>query len=239
MTFREFLISYREEHGLSQRRFAALCGLTNGYISMLEKGVNPSTGKAIVPSITAYQSIARATGVPLGKLLAMSENAPPQPDTAAAVLPLPHDDVARCPRLHATVTGATFDEQNIACDDVLPDNVSCDFSVVCRDNSMASSRLHQGDIVYARTASDATHGELVAARIGNEIVLRQLCNTSRGVLLITADASLPPAPLGDNVTVLGKVVGVTSTALSYAEPQSSRLRVAAPKLPFPPFGEKP
>lgn len=37
MTLGEFIRKYRSEHDLSQRQFALKCGLSNGYISMLEK----------------------------------------------------------------------------------------------------------------------------------------------------------------------------------------------------------
>ena len=50
------------EHELSQRKFAALCGLSYGYISMLEKGVNTSTGDPIVPTLQTMRSLAKAMG---------------------------------------------------------------------------------------------------------------------------------------------------------------------------------
>lgn len=50
--------NYREEHGLSQRQFAQLCGLSNGFISMLEKNLNPKTGQPIVPSLANMQKLA-------------------------------------------------------------------------------------------------------------------------------------------------------------------------------------
>lgn len=42
MTLRDLISAYRKDHGLSQRQFANQCGLSNGYISMLEKGINPT-----------------------------------------------------------------------------------------------------------------------------------------------------------------------------------------------------
>jgi len=43
MTLVEIIIKYRTEHNLSQRAFAERCGVSNGYISMLEMNRNPST----------------------------------------------------------------------------------------------------------------------------------------------------------------------------------------------------
>lgn len=54
----EFIKQYREDHGLSQRQFAAACGLSNGYISMLERGENPATGKPITPGMAQLKKLA-------------------------------------------------------------------------------------------------------------------------------------------------------------------------------------
>ena len=51
MTLKDLVIKYRTENGLSQRQFALQCGLSNGYISMIERGVNPSTGEKITPTL--------------------------------------------------------------------------------------------------------------------------------------------------------------------------------------------
>lgn len=77
MTIGEIVKLYREEHGLSQRQFAERCGdITNGYVSMIEQGKNPSTGKPIVPSIEKVASLARAMGLTLHQLLDMSDDSP-------------------------------------------------------------------------------------------------------------------------------------------------------------------
>ena len=68
MTLREYIIDYRERHGLSQRQFANMCGLSNGYISMIEADVNPHTGKPVVPSIVSMMKIADGMGLSLQTL---------------------------------------------------------------------------------------------------------------------------------------------------------------------------
>ena len=69
MKIGEYIKQYREENKLSQREFAKMCGLSNAYISMLEKGVNPSTGEPAVPSMNAYLQISQAMGVSLQTLM--------------------------------------------------------------------------------------------------------------------------------------------------------------------------
>lgn len=69
MELKTFINSYRAEHNLTMEQFAKSASLSKGYISMLEKGYNPQTGKKIIPSISALNNIAIATGTDLDHLL--------------------------------------------------------------------------------------------------------------------------------------------------------------------------
>lgn len=71
MLLGEIVKSYREEHALSQRDFAARSGLSAGFISMLEKNRNPKTGDPIVPSIITVKKIADAVGSSLEDLMCL------------------------------------------------------------------------------------------------------------------------------------------------------------------------
>ena len=69
MELKTFINSYRTEHNLTMEQFAKSASLSKGYISMLEKGYTPQTGKKIIPSISALNNIAIATGTDLDHLL--------------------------------------------------------------------------------------------------------------------------------------------------------------------------
>lgn len=69
MELKTFINTYRTEHNLTMEQFAKSASLSKGYISMLEKGYNPQTGKKIIPSISALNNIAIATGTDLDHLL--------------------------------------------------------------------------------------------------------------------------------------------------------------------------
>lgn len=73
MTLSEFIKQYRKDHGLSQRQFASVCKVSNGYISMLEKGENPKTGEPITPSPQTIQAISRGMGMTMQQLLSEVE----------------------------------------------------------------------------------------------------------------------------------------------------------------------
>ena len=76
MTLAEIIINYRNEHGLSQRKFGEMCGFSNAYVSMLERQINPGTGKPIAPTVDRYYKIANAMGLSLEELVDMADDMP-------------------------------------------------------------------------------------------------------------------------------------------------------------------
>ena len=69
MKIGEWLKTYRDQHGLSMQALADLCGFSKAYINVLEKGVNPKTGKSISPTMQTFEKIARATKTDVDTLL--------------------------------------------------------------------------------------------------------------------------------------------------------------------------
>lgn len=51
--------------------FGEKCNLSRAYISILEKGINPTTGKPFAPTIETLNKIAEVTGVTIDTLLPM------------------------------------------------------------------------------------------------------------------------------------------------------------------------
>jgi transcriptional regulator with XRE-family HTH domain len=76
MTLKDLIVKYREDHGLSQRQFATACGLSNGYISMLEKGQNPSTKLPVTPTLPKLKQLATGMGMTLTDLLVKVDDMP-------------------------------------------------------------------------------------------------------------------------------------------------------------------
>ena len=76
MTLGELIQEYRKEHGMSQRQFAIACQLSNGYISMLERGENPKTKTPVTPTLPALQKIAQGLGISLTELFVQVDDMP-------------------------------------------------------------------------------------------------------------------------------------------------------------------
>lgn len=76
MKLGDLIREYREGHELSQRQFAEVCKLSNGYVSMLERGVNPNTGKPITPTIPQLKKLADGMGITIAELIDKVDDMP-------------------------------------------------------------------------------------------------------------------------------------------------------------------
>ena len=74
MNIKDYVYNYRKTHGLSMQAFANMCNLSRAYISILEKGINPTTGKPFIPTIDTLKKIAEATSTNLDSLLKMLDD---------------------------------------------------------------------------------------------------------------------------------------------------------------------
>lgn len=76
MRLGELIHEYREAHDLSQRQFADMCKLSNGYVSMLERGVNPNTGNPITPTIPQLKKLADGMGTTIAAIIEKVDDMP-------------------------------------------------------------------------------------------------------------------------------------------------------------------
>ncbi|MDO4282382.1 MAG: XRE family transcriptional regulator [Clostridia bacterium] len=74
MLLGEIIKQYRSEHNLSMQNFADLIYSSKSYVSMLEKNINPATGKPIKPSIETLKSIASAMHLQIEDLLSLLDD---------------------------------------------------------------------------------------------------------------------------------------------------------------------
>ena len=76
MKLGDLIREYRESHDLSQRQFADRCGLSNGYISMLERHINPNTQKPIIPTMPKLKKLANGMGISMSELFEKVDDMP-------------------------------------------------------------------------------------------------------------------------------------------------------------------
>lgn len=219
MTLADYISKYRADHGLSQRKFAEQCGLSNGYISMLEKGLNPNTNKPIVPSLLQLQKLADGMNTPLMQLLEEVEDIPvdlsliPADDLPPGCLPMPK--FVKKPRLGTIACGVPIlaVEDATEFDDV-PDDVSCDFTLLCKGDSMINARIFDGDVVYIRQQDMVDNGEIAAVLIGDETTLKRVHLFDDHIVLSPENPMYKPFVYWgeemNTIRILGKAVAFKS-----------------------------
>ena len=88
MKLGELIKEYRDTHDLSQRQFALRCDLSNGYISILEKGINPNTGKPVTPTLPQLKKLADGMSMTLTELFDLIDDIPVVLDNDVNISPV-------------------------------------------------------------------------------------------------------------------------------------------------------
>lgn len=119
------------------------------------------------------------------------------------------------PRLGAIACGEPIlAEENIETYDDIPDNIKCDFTLVCKGDSMINARINDDDIVYIKQQSQVDNGEIAAVLIDNEATLKRVYIYEDKVVLQPENTKYPPFVYTkeemNNIRILGKAVGFTS-----------------------------
>lgn len=71
MTLGDVIKSYRKAHSMSMADFGKLSGLSKAYVGILEKNVNPTTQRPVVPSIVTIKAVSLAIGMDMDELIAV------------------------------------------------------------------------------------------------------------------------------------------------------------------------
>ncbi len=104
-------------------------------------------------------------------------------------------------------------QQNIEKIVDVPENIRCDFSLICHGDSMEGAGIHDRDVVYIRIQPEVENGEIAAVRIGEEATLKRVYYQNGTLTLMPANAAYAPmvytGPELNNVQIEGKAVGWT------------------------------
>lgn len=129
------------------------------------------------------------------------------------VMPLPN--TYKRPRLGTIACGEPIlAEENIEAYDDIPDNIKCDFTLICKGDSMINARINDGDIVYIKQQSQVDNGEIAAVLIDNEATLKRVYIYEDKVVLQPENTKYPPFVYTkeemNDIRILGKAVGFLS-----------------------------
>lgn len=211
MKLGDLIREYRDAHGLSQRQFANQCDLSNGYISILEKGINPSTGKPVTPTLPQFKKLADGMSMTLSDLFEQVDDMPI--DLGTNLMPMPK--MRKIPLLGAIACGAPIlaDEHIEEYIDI-PKHIRADFALTCKGDSMINARIFDGDIVYILQQDSVDNGEIAAVLIDNEATLKRVKLYDDHISLEPENPMYKPLVYWgeemNTVRILGKAVAFTS-----------------------------
>ena len=104
-------------------------------------------------------------------------------------------------------------QQNIEKIVDVPENIRCDFSLICHGDSMEGAGIHDRDVVYIRIQPEVENGEIAAVRIGEEATLKRVYYQNGTLTLMPANAAYAPMVYTgsqlEEVHIEGKAVGWT------------------------------
>jgi len=211
MTLGELIIRYRTEHNLSQRAFALKCGLSNGYIAMLERNVNPQTGRPIVPGLKQVKVIAEEMGMTLDQLIRSidGETRVKLSDTLMKIENMPAYNV---PLIGSVAAGEPILAEE-SFQSYVPSPVKADYALIIKGDSMDPTYL-DGDVVYIRQQPDVDYeGQVAVVLLDDTATVKHVYKQSDGLLLVSDNPTYKPMYKRfadfDNMRILGKVVGFT------------------------------
>lgn len=84
-----------------------------------------------------------------------------------------------------------------------------DFALRVKGDSMSGAGIYEGDFVLVRINSRTENGEIVVARIGEEVTVKKIyCDTKHSQLRLEAANPAYQPIINPDIQIVGKVVGV-------------------------------
>lgn len=212
---------YREKCNLTMDEFAKKAGLSKGYISMLEKNQHPQNKRKIVPSLETFRKAAKAMGLSVDDLMKAVDGDQPVSLEVKKSLP-PYDNIfpiekKKIPMLGEIACGEPiFAEEDRESYVLAGTDITADYCLKARGDSMVGARINDGDIVFIREQSIVEDGEIAAVIIDDEATLKRVYY-EKDKNRLTLQAENPRyRPLSyegeelDHIRILGKAVAFQS-----------------------------
>lgn len=189
----EIIRTLREKQGMSQEALAARLGYKDrSTIAKIESGkVDLSQSK--------LEAFAQVFGVSVLQLLGLN----------------PKPDMRRIPVLGTIACGAPIlAQEHIEGYTTIPEDISADFALICKGDSMVGARIFDGDLVYIRQQETVENGQIAAVLIDGEATLKRVRFYDESISLEPENSKYKPIILwGEDMNqlrILGKAVAFTA-----------------------------
>lgn len=204
--FSENLKMLRKFRKLSQVKLAEELEISQSTVAMMETGERK-------PSFEMLELLADYFNVRLDDLSGRNFSDKKTMFNIPGICPVPK--TYKRPRLGTIACGEPIlAEENFEGYDDIPENIQCDFTLLCKGDSMINARINDGDIVYIRQQDMVDNGEIAAVLIENDATLKRVYVYDDKVVLQPENTKYSPFVYTkdemNNVRILGKAVGFTS-----------------------------
>ena len=189
MTLGDLVKQYRAEHKLTMDEFSQKCGLSKGYISMLEKNKNPQTKKPIAPALSTIKQIASAMDLDFNYVLSLL-------DKTQKVSLQNTSSYVKIPVLGYVAAGIPADAiENIVDWEEIPQAVADKgdyFGLVINGDSM-EPRICKGDIVIVKKQSVVESADIaIVIVVGDEGTCKKVIKNQAGINLVSLNPKYEP-----------------------------------------------
>ena len=202
--FSDELKKLRNSRGITQQKLADVLGIAKSTISMYENGNRE-------PDFETSEAIADYFNVRIDDLLGRKNESPVF--SISNIIPLPQRK--NIPLLGTIACGEPIlATENIDGFVSADENITADFALKCKGDSMINARIFDGDIVYIRQQADVENGEIAAVLIGEDATLKRVHKYENKIVLSPAnpmyDDLIYSGERLNEIKILGKAVAFTS-----------------------------
>ncbi len=133
--------------------------------------------------------------------------------TEAPLMPMPN--MRRIPLLGSIACGEPIlAQENLEGEALAPEDVTADFALRCKGDSMAGARIFNGDVVYIRQQETVENGQIAAVLIDDEATLKRVYLYPDHIVLSPENPMYKPlaywAEDMNRIRILGLAVAFTS-----------------------------
>ena len=223
MTIGDIVKKYRADNRVSVREFAEKTGLSSGYVSMIENGINPRSNKPISPTIPSLKKVAQGLDTDLDGLLRMMDEG--QEVSLSKTEPeaeIP-DNVYPIKQKKLRLLGEIACGEPIFCNEeresyvIAGTDIDADFCLKAKGDSMINARILDGDIVFIREQSTVENGDIAAVIIEDEATLKRIYFDGTTFTLIAENPKYHPMIFTgetlNHVRILGKAIAFQSDVI--------------------------
>lgn len=205
----------RKDKGINMREAARLLQMPYTTYVNYEKGLREPTSEVLIQIADFY-------GTTIDYLVGRTSDPSPAASAAPAVASIsgisniiPMPETRRIPLVGSIACGSPIlAEENIEEYISIPKDLSGDFALTCKGDSMINARIFDGDIVYIRQQDTVENGEIAAVLIDNEATLKRVRLFDDHISLEPENPMYKPLVYWNedmnSVRILGKAVAFTS-----------------------------